>query len=187
MIDIIYMVGIWQCHIPTPNHHVIFPPGGNMTGGNVLVSRCGHGDCNFTLKFLIRRQIQEEAMWRLRRRMPKLQKSQLELDFDEDIAFGCFWSDKGAPGSDSWQRTRGRLVHCNFQFLTLSYTWMDMVFLWWVRVRAAAHADETYGNRVQATWRLSWALKVQNSAGLLGLTPHLTPPVNNAGLLSWRH
>ena len=38
MIDIIYMVGIWQCHIPTPNHHVIFPPGGNMTGGNVLVS-----------------------------------------------------------------------------------------------------------------------------------------------------
>ena len=42
MIDIIYMVGIWQCHIPTPNHHVIFPPGGNMTGGNVLVSHRHH-------------------------------------------------------------------------------------------------------------------------------------------------
>ena len=30
------MVGIWQCHIPTPIHYVIFPPGGNMAGGNML-------------------------------------------------------------------------------------------------------------------------------------------------------
>ena len=33
------MVGICQCHIPTPIHYDIFPPGGNMTGGNMLVSR----------------------------------------------------------------------------------------------------------------------------------------------------
>ena len=50
MIDIIYMVGIWQCHIPTPNHHVIFPPGGNMTGGNVLVS---HADDAVLLHLLL--------------------------------------------------------------------------------------------------------------------------------------
>ena len=37
MMDI-YMVGIWQCHIPTPIHYDIFPPGGNMAGGNMLVS-----------------------------------------------------------------------------------------------------------------------------------------------------
>ena len=37
MMDI-YMVGIWQCHIPTPIHYDIFPPGGNMVGGNMLVS-----------------------------------------------------------------------------------------------------------------------------------------------------
>ena len=30
------MVGICQCHIPTPIHYDIFPPGGNMTGGNLL-------------------------------------------------------------------------------------------------------------------------------------------------------
>ena len=39
---IIFMVGIWQCHIPTPIHYVIFPPGGNMAGGNMLVSRRHH-------------------------------------------------------------------------------------------------------------------------------------------------
>ena len=37
MMDI-YMVGIWQCHIPTPIHYDIFPPGGNMTGGNLLAN-----------------------------------------------------------------------------------------------------------------------------------------------------
>ena len=30
------MVGIWLCHIPTLNHYVTFPPGGNLTGGNML-------------------------------------------------------------------------------------------------------------------------------------------------------
>ena len=30
------MVGIWLCHIPTIYHYVRFPPGGNMTGGNML-------------------------------------------------------------------------------------------------------------------------------------------------------
>ena len=34
MMDL-YMVGI--CHIPTLHHYDIFPPGGNMTGGNMLV------------------------------------------------------------------------------------------------------------------------------------------------------
>ena len=32
-----YMVGMWLCHIPTFHHYDIFPPGGNMTGGNMLV------------------------------------------------------------------------------------------------------------------------------------------------------
>ena len=27
---------MWLCHIPTLYHYVIFPPGGNMTGGNLL-------------------------------------------------------------------------------------------------------------------------------------------------------
>ena len=31
------MVGIWLCHIPTLHHYDRFPPGGNMTGGNLLV------------------------------------------------------------------------------------------------------------------------------------------------------
>ena len=35
MMDL-YMVGMWLCHIPTLYHYVIFPPGGNMTGGNLL-------------------------------------------------------------------------------------------------------------------------------------------------------
>ena len=35
---VIYMVGIWQCHIPTPIHYDIFPPGGNMAGGNLLAN-----------------------------------------------------------------------------------------------------------------------------------------------------
>ena len=30
------MVGIWLCHIPTLYHYVRFPPGGNVTGGNML-------------------------------------------------------------------------------------------------------------------------------------------------------
>ena len=30
------MVGIWLCHIPTLHHDVRFPPGGNLTGGNML-------------------------------------------------------------------------------------------------------------------------------------------------------
>ena len=30
------LVGIWLCHIPTLYHYVRFPPGGNMTGGNML-------------------------------------------------------------------------------------------------------------------------------------------------------
>ena len=30
------MVGMWLCHIPTLHHDVRFPPGGNMTGGNML-------------------------------------------------------------------------------------------------------------------------------------------------------
>ena len=29
---------IWQCYIPTPYPHDTFPPGGNMAGGNLLVS-----------------------------------------------------------------------------------------------------------------------------------------------------
>ena len=33
------MVGIWLCHIPTLHHYDIFPPGGNMTGGNKLGNR----------------------------------------------------------------------------------------------------------------------------------------------------
>ena len=40
MMDL-YMVGMWLCHIPTHPHYDIFPPGGNMTGGNRLV---GHSD-----------------------------------------------------------------------------------------------------------------------------------------------
>ena len=35
------MVGMWLCHIPTHHHYDISPPGGNMTGGNMLV---GHDD-----------------------------------------------------------------------------------------------------------------------------------------------
>ena len=35
------MVGIWLCHIPTLHHYDRFPPGGNVTGGNLLV---GHDD-----------------------------------------------------------------------------------------------------------------------------------------------
>ena len=31
------MVGIWLCHIPTLHHYDRFPPGGNVTGGNLLV------------------------------------------------------------------------------------------------------------------------------------------------------
>ena len=34
---------MWLCHIPTLHHYDIFPPGGNMTGGNMLV---GHTDDN---------------------------------------------------------------------------------------------------------------------------------------------
>ena len=33
------MVGIWLCHIPTLHHYDRFPPGGNVTGGNMLVGR----------------------------------------------------------------------------------------------------------------------------------------------------
>ena len=36
------MVGICQCHIPTPIHYDIFPPGGNMTGGNLLGNHDDH-------------------------------------------------------------------------------------------------------------------------------------------------
>ena len=36
------MVGICQCHIPTPIHYDIFPPGGNMTGGNLLGNHHDH-------------------------------------------------------------------------------------------------------------------------------------------------
>ena len=36
------MVGIWLCHIPTLHHYDIFPPGGNMTGGNMLVGPLHH-------------------------------------------------------------------------------------------------------------------------------------------------
>ena len=38
------MVGICQCHIPTPIHYDIFPPGGNMTGGNLLGNQNDHND-----------------------------------------------------------------------------------------------------------------------------------------------
>ena len=31
-----YMVGIWLCLIPTLHYYDIFPPGGNVTGGNLL-------------------------------------------------------------------------------------------------------------------------------------------------------
>ena len=41
MMDFYYMVGMWLCHIPTLHHIDIFPPSGNMTGGNMLV---GHDD-----------------------------------------------------------------------------------------------------------------------------------------------
>ena len=43
MMDL-YMVGMWLCHIPTLHHYDIFPPGGNMTGGNMLVGHCHDHD-----------------------------------------------------------------------------------------------------------------------------------------------
>ena len=36
------MVGIWPCHIPTLHHHDRFPPGGNVTGGNLLGNHDNH-------------------------------------------------------------------------------------------------------------------------------------------------
>ena len=38
------MVGIWLCHIPTLHHDVRFPPGGNLTGGNMLGNHDGDDD-----------------------------------------------------------------------------------------------------------------------------------------------
>ena len=38
------MVGMWLCHIPTQHHCDIFPPGGNMTGGNMLDNRSDDDD-----------------------------------------------------------------------------------------------------------------------------------------------
>ena len=40
----LYMVGICLCHFPTLRHNDIFPPGGNMTGGNMLVGHDDHDD-----------------------------------------------------------------------------------------------------------------------------------------------
>ena len=37
----LYMVGMGLCHIPTLRHGHIFPPGGDMNGGNMLV---GHDE-----------------------------------------------------------------------------------------------------------------------------------------------
>ena len=37
----LYMVGMGLCHIPTLRHGDIFPPGGDVTGGNMLV---GHDE-----------------------------------------------------------------------------------------------------------------------------------------------
>ena len=34
------MVGIWLCHIPSLHHDVRIPPGGNLTGGNMLGNLC---------------------------------------------------------------------------------------------------------------------------------------------------
>ena len=37
----LYMVVMLLCHFPTLHHNYIFPPGGNMSGGNMLL---GHYD-----------------------------------------------------------------------------------------------------------------------------------------------
>ena len=40
----LYMAVMWLCHFPTLHHNDIFPPGGNMTGGNMLVGHDNDDD-----------------------------------------------------------------------------------------------------------------------------------------------
>ena len=52
------MVGMWLCHIPTLLHYDIFPPCGNMTGGNMLVSlSCHHVNLCQLLPIFLRKDL----------------------------------------------------------------------------------------------------------------------------------
>ena len=58
-------------HIPTPYHHDIFPPGGNMSGGNLLAS---HDDGDLVIKTHVARRLVASLVKEAKGTHPVLQK-----------------------------------------------------------------------------------------------------------------